>query len=356
MFLQIQFSPEVESIRYSIAYIALFLVIFAGLIIFFTNFVVKLLATKTKKNLLDPNRKTTKRDISKIAQILNLTTEEKNFLWKLCQENSVKNLCVELKDENFVDSIFKKEYSLIKNDENLTSLLFSVRNKIEFQKNSNMTLNSSRIIPTNSQMTLIIENNRYKTTLIENTKEGLILSAPKDNMGNEVIIPTLSKINLVFSLANNVAYDMSSRLIRYQTRVIKEIIVSHSNNISILQRRNFLRLPFNTECVFSAVHVNLNEQKKDGKIEYKPLEKKHIGKFTDISASGCCIETDLPIKPEQYIYIELELSQNEPESIIGKIVSSEINKVNNLNILHINFVKIAQKTRSKIFSMVYDYR
>ena len=135
MFLQIQFSPEVESIRYSIAYIALFLVIFAGLIIFCTNFVVKLLATKTKKNLLDPNRKTTKRDISKIAQILNLTTEEKNFLWKLCQENSVKNLCVELKDENFVDSIFKKEYSLIKNDENLTSLLFSVRNKIEFQKN-----------------------------------------------------------------------------------------------------------------------------------------------------------------------------------------------------------------------------
>ncbi len=355
MFLQIQFSPQVETMRYSIAYIALFLVIFAGIIVFFTNFFVKHLETKKKKNLLNPNRKTTRRDISTIAQSLNLTSEEKNFLWELCQKNSIKNLCVELKDENLIDSIFKKEFSLVKNDEKLTTLLFSVRNKIDFQKNSSMVLNSSRIIPANIEMTLIVNENRYKTTLIENTKEGLILSAPKDISGNDIDIPALSKINLVFSLTNHVAYDMTSRLIRYQTRVIKEIITSHSTNISILHRRNFSRLSFDTKCIFSAVQVITDDAKKDNVIEYKPLEKKHIGKLTDISAEGCCLETELPIKPNQYIYIELDLYPNEKATLIGKIVASEINKRNNLHILHIKFVKIDAKTKNKIFSLVYDY-
>ena len=100
----------------------------------------------------------------------------------------------------------------------------------------------------------------------------MILSAPKDISGNDIDIPALSKINLVFSLTNHVAYDMTSRLIRYQTRVIKEIITSHSTNISILHRRNFSRLSFNTKCIFSAVQVITDDAKKDNVIEYKPLE------------------------------------------------------------------------------------
>ena len=356
MFLEIQFSPEVETIRYSIAYVALFLVIFAGIIIFFTNFFVKYLETKKKKNLLNPNRKTTKRDISTIAQTLKLTNDEKNFLWQLCQKNSIKNLCVELKDEHIVDTIFKKEYSRVKDDENLTALLFSVRNKIDFQKNSNMMLNSSRIIPANLQMTIVLDDKRYETNVIDNTKEGLILSAPKDILGNDINIPSLSKINLIFSLTNNVAYDMPSRLIRYQTRVIREIVVSHSSDITILHRRNFTRLPFDTDCIFSAVQIVTGGQKKDVEIEYKPLEKKHKGKITDISVDGCCLETELPIKPNQYIYIELDLTENKTSKIFGKIIESEINKRNNLYILHIKFVKIDKKTKNTIFSLVYDYK
>ena len=61
MVLQINFSPEVETLRYSIAYIALFIVVFAGLIILGTNIVYQLLQKKKKENLIDPNRKTTKK-------------------------------------------------------------------------------------------------------------------------------------------------------------------------------------------------------------------------------------------------------------------------------------------------------
>ena len=262
MFLQIRFSPQIETLRYSIAYIALFIIITAGIIIFFANFFVKYLEKKKKQDLQNPNRKTTKKDISLIGDLLNLSANEKNFLWDLCQKYSVKNFYAELKNNEFIDSIFKKEFNSIKTDENLTSILFSIRNKIDLNKNSSMVLNSSTVIPVNLQITLIVNENRYETTLIENTKEGLILSVPKDILGNEITIPTLTKISLIFSLTNHVAYEMPSRIIRYQTRVLKEILVSHSNNIAILHRRNFTRLPFDTDCIFSAVQVITGGQKK----------------------------------------------------------------------------------------------
>lgn len=356
MFLQIRFSPQIETLRYTIVYIALFILIIVALVIFFTNFFVKFLEKRKKQNFENPNRKTTKQDISLISDILKLTPNEKNLLWKICEENSVKNLYVELKNEEFIDSIFRKEFEQIKDDENKTDLLFSIRNKIDFHKSSTMKINSSTVIPTNQNMTLLLNEDRYELTLIENTKEGLILSTPKDILGNEINIPALTKINLIFSLTNNVAYEMTSRIIRYQTRVIKEMITTHSKDISILHRRNFTRLPFNTECIFSAVQIVTGGEKKEVEVEYRPLEKKHAGILTDISADGCCIETELPIRANQYIYAEIQIQANLVSKIIGKIVATEINKKNNMHILHIKFIKIDKKTKNTIFSIIYNYK
>ncbi len=355
MFLQINFSPEVETLRYTIAYVAIFIVFFAGTIVFFTNFFVKFLEKNKKKNLLNPDRKTTKKDIQTIGDLLKLTTEEKNLLWNICNKYSVLNLYIELKNEKFIDSIFKKEFEQISQDDNSCEILFSIRNKIDVYRNSGMVLNSSRVIPANQKMTFMINEDRYDTSVIENTNEGLILSVPKNIFGDEINIPTLTKINLIFSMTNNVAYNMTTRIIRYQTRTLKEIVVTHSNNIEILHRRNFTRMPFNTECIFSAVQVTTGGNKKDVEVEYKPMEKKHTGKITDLSAEGCCLETELPIRPNQYIYIEVEITENVKSHIFGKIVAVEINKSTNMHILHINFVKIDKKTKNSIFSLVYNY-
>ena len=70
-------------------------------------------------------------------------------------------------------------------------------------------------------MTLIVNEDRYDTSVVENTNEGLILLVPKDILGNEINIPTLTKINLLFSMTNNVAYNMQTRIMRYQTRNLK---------------------------------------------------------------------------------------------------------------------------------------
>ena len=91
------------------------------------------------------------------------------------------------------------------------------------------------------------------------------------------------------------------------------------------------------------------------KVEYKPLEKKHRGKISDISAEGCCLETELPIRANQYIYIEVEIAENKTSKIFGKIVAVEVNNSTNQHILHIKFVKIDKTTRNSIYSLVYNY-
>lgn len=355
MFLQINFTPEVETLRYSIAYIAIFLVVLVGCIFFLTNIFINFLKKKKKSDLIDPNRNTTKKDIQTIGDILKLTQEEKDLLWNICERQSVKNLYIELKNEKFIDSILKKEFELYKQDDNFCAILFSIRNKIDVYRNSGMTLNSSKLIPANQKMTLIVNEDRYDTSVVENTNEGLILLVPKDILGNEINIPTLTKINLLFSMTNNVAYNMQTRIMRYQTRNLKEIVVTHSNNIEIVHRRNFTRISFNTECIFSAVQVTTGGDKKEVQVEYKPLEKKHIGKISDISAEGCCLETELPIKPNQYIYIEVEILEGKTSKIFGKIVAVEVNNSKNKHILHINFVKIDKKTKNLIYSFLYNY-
>ena len=355
MFLQINFSPEVETLRYSIAYIAIFLVALLGGIFFVTNIYLSYLKKKKKEHLLDPNRNTTKKDIQTIGEILKLTNEEKDFLWNICEKQSVKNLFIELKNLKFIDSLFKKEFENSKQDENFCAILFSIRNKIDVYRNSGMTLNSSKLIPANQKMTLMYNEDRYDTSVVENTNEGLILLVPKNIFGDEINIPTLSKIYLLFSMTNNVAYNMPTRIMRYQTRNLKEIVVTHSNNIEILHRRNFTRLSFNTECIFSAVQVTTGGDKKDVQVEYKPLEKKHTGIISDISAEGCCLETELPIKANQFIYIEVEISEEQTSKIFGKIVAVEVNNSTNKHILHINFVKIDKNTKNSIFKLVYNY-
>ena len=80
-----------------------------------------------------------------------------------------------------------------------------------------------------------------------------------------------------------------------------------------------------------------------------------VGKISDISAEGCCLETELPIRANQYIYIEVEIAEDKISKIFGKIVAVEINSSTNKHILHIKFVKIDKTTRNSIYSLIYNY-
>ncbi len=338
-----------------IIYVPLFLGIGVAVFFLIVNIILKTVRNSTMKKNSDPLRPTTVSDIRFAAKELNLTGEERDFLWNICKTNKVANFLSCMKNPVQLDELFKTVFSKTSTEDN-KALLFSIRNKIDQDKRNTALISSTKNIPTGQKMTYIDENHdQYPSEVIDNVPDGLVLIVPKNLYGDELRPAPLSKITLSFEIKDNTAYRLTTRVVRYQQRIHSELVVSHTNNLEILHRRNQRRVPYNPVCVFAAVKVTTGGKGKDPAVEYVPLEHRYEGKLVDISSEGCSIQTNLAIKKQQYIYIEFKLDDSSTDSVFGMIVDTIVNSQTKLNTLHIHFVRMKLETRNKIYTLVYEY-
>ncbi|MGP1587999.1 MAG: PilZ domain-containing protein [Treponemataceae bacterium] len=304
----------------------------------------------------DPARKTTKKDISLISKKVNLTSEEKSFFYKLCQSYQIKNIFVNMKNSSDMNKIFFKIYKDLK-DEDEIALFFAIRNKLDKYFNSENILSGTKNLKIGQSMTFIYNDDRYFTKLLENTEEGLLAGVPKNNFGQNLNIPVLEKISVIFSSkSNSIGYKVSTRIIRYQTRIEKEILVAHSNKIEVLHKRNQGRFMLNSKCEFHAVKLEKKSKTKGTSTAYEVMDKSHSGKIVDICSNGCSLLTDLPIKKDQYIQLKFYLEKDFLSEVIGAIVNTEFDKYTKMYILHINFVNISTGIKNRINALVAEYK
>ena len=129
------------------------------------------------------------------------------------------------------------------------------------------------------------------------------------------------------------------------------MVLSHSEQLECQAQRHFKREFFERECNFKAVKVNENPKKNE--TLYTFSDKEYPGKITNISAGGCCIQTTLPIKENQYIGVHL------PETGIDETIVGIIRRTRKLPTgklaLHIQFMQISLATKNRIHTLVYKY-
>jgi hypothetical protein len=314
----------------------------------------------------EKERLTTLSTILKMAKLYNLTSDERDYLWEICRQFKTKNFEYIAKNDQELDDFFKKVYTHCTEHIALTdrdqcerdkALLFSIRTKIEQARINTVLISSTTILSTEQEFSYITDNeDQFTTKLLENTPEGLILEVPRDIFNQEIKPPPLSKIDLFFQSKSGMAYTFTSRVIRYQTRKLQnELVVTHTNNVQALLRREHKRIRMDAPCSFSAVQVITGGNGQKATVEYKPLEKKHSGKILNISGGGCSLQTNLPIREGQYIYLSLQLDANSEDSMVGQILHTQKPGDSKLYTLHIRFVRMAKNTRNKILSRVYDY-
>lgn len=337
--------------------ITLIIIIISSIIVFLFFLLRLLIKTYSKKNAewnKDPKRPTILKDLKTIAEQFDLTEKEKNLLWSYLYSKKTPNFYINSKNDSFVDNLFKEIFKEITNEEK-KEMLFSIRTKIEqAHKNINVITNTKSLL-NNQKISILDEDTQYSSIIINNTQEGLIAKVPSDIYGNFIKKTALSKIVFNFETKNNVAYSVSSRIIRYQENQTKEMVIAHTSNIVLLHNRTNKRLQLSLPCHFSSVKVSSSGIGDHPKIQYAPMENKYEGILIDISNEGCCISTNLPIREDQYIYIELSFDGKEINSMIGIIVDSEKIQNSNLIKLHIRFVKIPLKTKNYIYSKIFDY-
>lgn len=327
---------------------------------------VRKLHALLKEKIKEAKKKSNKQTFDSVAfQVmadrLTLTKDEKVFLEQLCKKSTVTDLPLIAETDYCITTIFKTLYqNLCKNKEKLSAtelenkkfFFFMIIHKIEEVKKTFSLLTSTTAFSEDLPISYITDDKIHHTSkIVENNSTGLYLALDKIHISSS---PPLSKIILYLELRGGIAYQATTRIIRYQTREDRdEVVVAHTQSVKFFQRRKFRRKDVFLNCTFYAAKVN--EDSKTKKISYTPQGKEYRGIITDISASGCRLSTILPIREGQYMQIMVSLSPEETDTMTSVIVRSKRVPNKNLCILNMRFVRMSKKTQNNIFARVYDY-
>ncbi|MCR4940311.1 MAG: PilZ domain-containing protein [Treponemataceae bacterium] len=302
----------------------------------------------------------------RITKMYDFDQKEYAFLKKICASKKIKNLEYAFHFDTPSEEFFRTRFHEItdqphkKDDfiQNELSLLFSIKQKVDNSRKTLSNLTSTASIPAGDTIFYFSDTKeQFESKILENTKNELILSIPKDIFNNPIKPPVLSKISLLYQTKNGSAYLSDVRIIRYQnTTGAGEMVTSHCNNMQSYQRRQFKRINMNIPCTFSAVKITTGGSGEKAEITYTPMERKYSGLLLELSAGGCSIMTNMNIREKQYIRTELNIDGEQADSVIGLIVNTTPITDKRQYVLHILFVKISSKTRNKIFARVYEYK
>lgn len=293
---------------------------------------------------------------------LELKKDEINFLYIQCKKNNIIELPLISDTELCIDREFKAIYNGLKKEtkkfdsdefENLLSFFFNIIQKIEYGKQKLGLITNTITFTDGLDISYVDENNTfYASKIIKNTENALILDVPKNEIGEQIRPPALSKITLYIELPSGSAYKFTSRVIRYQTGHFgEEMAIGHTRNIEFFQRRQYKRIKSDIACSFT---VCVPTQIK-GKLSLKKTNAKFNGNITDISIKGCRIKTTAPLQIKQYVIIDTMFITDFADQIIGSIVNVWKNPSTQKNIFNVKFEKIAKKSQNNIFKLIYKF-
>lgn len=294
--------------------------------------------------------------VKKLSKQMQLTIEDENLLWDICKRQKASNVLYLAKDMEQMDRLFCLHFKYMRSNgknENAIYAIFALRAKFQAvcsvvtRLKTTFALKVGQIICINNSSTM-----KQPLEIAVNEKNGLFLLLPP-NMQDQGSRPVeLSKLLFSISTQTGGLYTFFSRVVRYTT--LKDgrpvMLISHTNDIDYQERRKQKRIDIDQLCDFSAVKVT----KTGNLVSYIPQETRYSAKIKDISAGGCKIATNMPIKEGQHLHIKFLLFQEDHE-VVGVILRTVKGTQEGTYYLAIKFVQITQKVQNDILARVYDY-
>jgi len=303
------------------------------------------------------NRPTTIKDVQALTKKISLTRQEALLLYNICFRQKARNIYYLWNDEEYLDGLLREEFLRLrqKNAEADVYEVFKLKSRLERIERMQHSIPSSHNIPEGETLTLPATGGRfYSFKIRKNDQDSLVLEVPKNLEGTEFCPKPLDKIVMTYMTKRGTQYVLSSRVIRFQHGAggVHEMVINHSNAVSMQNRRQWKRINIGNKCLFSAVEEKTGRR---GEVTYSPKENKYEGTLADVSAGGCMIKTQLPIKRDQKLWIKINLPERGEFEAYGLIVSAQKNNETNEFALHISFIEIDEKDRNDIFAFVYNY-
>jgi hypothetical protein len=306
------------------------------------------------------NRLTKKNDITTLAKENNFSRQQANILWKICQITKFPNILFNLKTIQDVDDLFRNAYTLLKNEEYFTdeslNEFYTILYQLELMVAQRKKISSTRQITAGSTISYISDRGvQYPFKVQENSRETMTLEIPEFINDEKEKPKPLERSRFTYKTPDGLTYNFIARVIRYDT-TLKEgekkhiVIVSHSEQLESQAQRHFKREFTEELCTFCS--LRFSKDKQTNKLLYIYSDKNYKGKISNISAGGCCIQTNLPVKEKQHISVSIaKYDLWKLPGIIRKTRRLPGGKF----ALHIQFTNVSLGTKNKIQNIIYKY-
>lgn len=305
----------------------------------------------------EKNRTTTYKDIKNFAKYYHLTPDQTKMLWDVCRITKCHNFSYLLKDIQQIYSLFKTAYQYYVDagisGEKLTNffnLLYKVENIAELDDNLKTTksLKAGAIV-----FYLNPKGEQFPFYVIRNTPDYFLLEIPEFLFNSEKRPKPLERQRFTYKNSEGTDFNFISRIQRYEQSSDKQcfILVAHTDKIESTVQRHYRRQYIDKEAKFFAIKIN--EQAKGNDDIFIYSNKMYSAQVSNISAGGCCINTQLPVKESQHIGLDFS-EFNISEKIVG-IIRRTRKLPEGGFALHIQFIKISPESKNKLFLLIYNF-
>ncbi|MDR1443722.1 MAG: PilZ domain-containing protein [Treponema sp.] len=257
------------------------------------------------------------------------------------------------------DQCFKQAYNTIDKDadaeketQQKISLLFSTRNVLEFTTGGGAGINSTRVIPKNTPVDVIIDGESYPTRVVSSQGAYLLVENPVTAQGDAVSVNQNKRITLSFFTKSSNSFSVTSTV--YGTTKVpgngNALQVVHSNAIRRLSQRRFRRRQITIPAEFSQVHLENANHRHEQKLVVD--KKKTAGKILDLSVEGCSIQTPSAVSAGVQIRINFTAG-NQLIGALGEVLRTNRDKTG--TVMHIKFLRVPRKSLNQINALVFEY-
>ena len=316
---------------------------------------------KSEKYINKQKNKLTKHsDVVKFCKENKFNYEQASLLWEVFSITKSPNIKFFFNSYNDVIELFRKaiaKFSEIGIDDEDLFQLFQLEYKLELILSKKKGLLSTTGIPVNSILLYISDTgDQLPFGLIKNNQDAMYFEIPEHFYKSPNKPKSYVKQRFIYKNNEGVTYNFIARIIRF-TEIKKEekslyvMVVSHTDKLFSTAQRNFKREFCDYGCHILPVKITINPA--NSKAVYNFTNSLHKSRVTNISAGGCCIQSNMPLKEKQNIGIILD-DMNIEEKIVGNVKKTR-RLPNGEFALHIQFVKISIKTKNEILKRIYKY-
>lgn len=241
--------------------------------------------------------------------------------------------------------------------ENRKLQIYRIKQRIERVAGRHGKIVSTKDFRLNDKITFELESGlRYNSLITANLKEFFCGQIPTDKHGDEIRWKKGTRIKIYLWGTGGAEFSFVSKTLGYNSiKGFSSILLSHSQKINHSHQRKFRRKILNRPCYFFPIKIiESGYGRKVTKEAVILKNQSHLGTIIDVSAGGCSINSNSPLRRGELLKIEFETTRGNSVVAFGKVINMRLTGKRR-GIMHIMFTKASGKNLNRINAYVYDF-